>query len=83
MRLKGLPTGPAPDFLSLDVVWQRLDAVLLLELLRRLGVLPLAVVRRRAALRKVNDVDVDGLRRKKEKSKVNTNAVESRVQLEF
>ena len=43
-----------------DVVWQRLDALLLLELLRRLGVLP-PPVRRPVALPEVDDVDVDSL----------------------
>ena len=43
-----------------DVVRQRLDALLLLELLRRLGVLP-PPVRRPVALAEVDDVDVDSL----------------------
>ena len=47
---------------SSDVVWQRLDALLLLELLRRLRVLP-PPVRRPVALRKIDDVDVDSLKR--------------------
>ena len=44
-----------------DVVWQRLDALLLLELLRRLRVLP-PPVGRPVALAEVDDVDVDSLR---------------------
>ena len=51
-----------------DVVWQRFDALLLLELFRRLWVLPFPV-RHPVALRKVDDVDVDSLKRQKEKSK--------------
>ena len=47
-----------------DVVRQRLDALLLLELLRRLRVLP-PPVRRPVALPEVDDVDVDSLQEEK------------------
>ena len=53
-----------------DVVWQRFDALLLLELFRRLWVLPFPV-RHPVALRKVDDVNVDSLKQqRKEKSKL-------------